>query len=312
MDNIENIDKYSTSDEDFDFLEESVITSDNLDTSVDFNNENEIKDTKLNESENNKGEELYETDTDFRTEHIRKTQGREVDEDWFMSPIAKGYMYKEGNESTGIIQYPLLLMNIRTQEMSDLVFKSILKGKIVNDIIPDVYGKKLYIYQEVEGEAFYSGEFVVTSDELFRLNNLGIEMKWVPEKGKRETLSPEDIFDFSVFNPKILDIEPEIDPESLNASSVFGDIGSFEEDKDEVTPKLQVNENELDITRDFTKEVIIDDISKSHLVDEILRKLDNKLNIPEDTNEKDMESNSSPLDWDYEEDEEEGDDYDDD
>ena len=72
MDNIENIDKYSTSDEDFDFLEESVITSDSLGTPVDFNNENEIKDHKLNESENNKSEELYETDTDFRTEHIRK------------------------------------------------------------------------------------------------------------------------------------------------------------------------------------------------------------------------------------------------
>ena len=226
MDNIENIDKYNMSNEDFDFLDESATTSSDSDTSVYFNSENNTKST-----ENNKSEELYETDTDFRTEHIRKTQGREVDEEWFMSPIAKGYMYKDGNESTGIIQYPLLLMNIRTQEMSDLVFKSILKGKIVNDIVPDVYGKKLYIYQEVEGEAFYSGEFVVTSDELFRLKNLGIEMKWVPEKGKRETLSPEDIFDFSIFNPKILDIEPEIDPESLNASSVFGDIGSFEENE---------------------------------------------------------------------------------
>ena len=311
MDNIENIDKYSTSDEDFDFLEESVITSDNLDIPVDFNNENEIKDTKLNESANNKSEELYETDTDFRTEHIRKTQGREVDEDWFMSPIAKGYMYKEGNESTGIIQYPLLLMNIRTQEMSDLVFKSILKGKIVNDIVPDVYGKKLYIYQEVEGEAFYSGEFVVTSDELFRLKNLGIEMKWVPEKGKRETLSPEDIFDFSIFNPKILDIEPEMDPESLNASDIFGDIGSFEENEG-VTNQTLENENELDITRDFTKEVIIDDIFKNNLVDEILRKLDSKLSIPDSNNEEVTEANSSSLNWDYEEDDEEDDDYDDD
>ncbi len=311
MGNIENIDKFSTSDEDFDFLEESVITSDSLGTPVDFNNENEIKDPKLNESENDKSEELYETDTDFRTEHIRKTQGREVDEDWFMSPIAKGYMYKEGNESTGIIQYPLLLMNIRTQEMSDLVFKSILKGKIVNDIVPDIYGKKLYIYQEVEGEAFYSGEFVVTSDELFRLNNLGIEMKWVPEKGKRETLSPEDIFDFSVFNPKILDIEPEIDLESLNASSVFGDIGSFEENEGVTNQPLE-NENELDITRDFTKEVIIDDISKNHLVDEILRKLDSKLSIPDSNNEEVTEANSSSLNWDYEEDDEEDDDYDDD
>ena len=311
MGNIENIDKFSTSDEDFDFLEESVITSDSLGTPVDFNNENEIKDPKLNESENNKSEELYETDTDFRTEHIRKTQGREVDEDWFMSPIAKGYMYKEGNESTGIIQYPLLLMNIRTQEMSDLVFKSILKGKIVNDIVPDIYGKKLYIYQEVEGEAFYSGEFVVTSDELFRLNNLGIEMKWVPEKGKRETLSPEDIFDFSVFNPKILDIEPEIDLESLNASSVFGDIGSFEENEGVTNQPLE-NENELDITRDFTKEVIIDDISKNNLVDEILRKLDSKLSIPDSNNEEVTEANSSSLNWDYEEDDEEDDDYDDD
>ena len=305
MDNIENIDKYNMSNEDFDFLDESATTSSDSDTSVYFNSENNTKST-----ENNKSEELYETDTDFRTEHIRKTQGREVDEEWFMSPIAKGYMYKDGNESTGIIQYPLLLMNIRTQEMSDLVFKSILKGKIVNDIVPDVYGKKLYIYQEVEGEAFYSGEFVVTSDELFRLKNLGIEMKWVPEKGKRETLSPEDIFDFSIFNPKILDIEPEMDPESLNASDIFGDIGSFEENEG-VTNQTLVNENELDITRDFTKEVIIDDISKNNLVDEILRKLDSKLSIPDSNNEEVTEANSSSLDWDYEEDEED-DDYDDD
>ena len=306
MDNIENIDKYNMGNEDFDFLDESATTSSDSDTSVYFNSENNTKST-----ENNKSEELYETDTDFRTEHIRKTQGREVDEEWFMSPIAKGYMYKEGNESTGIIQYPLLLMNIRTQEMSDLVFKSILKGKIVNDIIPDVYGKKLYIYQEVEGEAFYSGEFVVTSDELFRLKNLGIEMKWVPEKGKRETLSPEDIFDFSIFNPKILDIEPEMDPESLNASDIFGDIGSFEENEG-VTNQTLVNENELDITRDFTKEVIIDDISKNNLVDEILRKLDSKLSIPDSNNEEVTEANSSSLNWDYEEDDEEDDDYDDD
>ena len=306
MDNIENIDKYNMSNEDFDFLDESATTSSDSDTSVYFNSENNTKST-----ENNKSEELYETDTDFRTEHIRKTQGREVDEEWFMSPIAKGYMYKDGNESTGIIQYPLLLMNIRTQEMSDLVFKSILKGKIVNDIVPDVYGKKLYIYQEVEGEAFYSGEFVVTSDELFRLKNLGIEMKWVPEKGKRETLSPEDIFDFSVFNPKILDIEPEMDPESLNASDIFGDIGSFEENEG-VTNQSLVNENELDITRDFTKEAIIDDISKNNLVDEILRKLDSKLSIPDSNNEEVTEVNSSSLNWDYEEDDEEDDDYDDD
>ena len=306
MDNIENIDKYNMSNEDFDFLDESATTSSDSDTSVYFNSENNTKST-----ENNKSEELYETDTDFRTEHIRKTQGREVDEEWFMSPIAKGYMYKDGNESTGIIQYPLLLMNIRTQEMSDLVFKSILKGKIVNDIVPNVYGKKLYIYQEVEGEAFYSGEFVVTSDELFRLKNLGIEMKWVPEKGKRETLSPEDIFDFSIFNPKILDIEPEMDPESLNASDIFGDIGSFEENEG-VTNQTLVNENELDITRDFTKEVIIDDISKNNLVDEILRKLDSKLSIPDSNNEEVTEANSSSLDWDYEEDDEEDDDYDDD
>ena len=306
MDNIENIDKYNMSNEDFDFLDESATTSSDSDTSVYFNSENNTKST-----ENNKSEELYETDTDFRTEHIRKTQGREVDEEWFMSPIAKGYMYKDGNESTGIIQYPLLLMNIRTQEMSDLVFKSILKGKIVNDIVPDVYGKKLYIYQEVEGEAFYSGEFVVTSDELFRLKNLGIEMKWVPEKGKRETLSPEDIFDFSIFNPKILDIEPEMDPESLNASDIFGDIGSFEENEG-VTNQTLENENELDITRDFTKEVIIDDISKNNLVDEILRKLDSKLSIPDSNNEEVTEVNSSSLNWDYEEDDEEDDDYDDD
>ena len=306
MDNIENIDKYNMGNEDFDFLDESATTSSDSDTSVYFNSENNTKST-----ENNKSEELYETDTDFRTEHIRKTQGREVDEEWFMSPIAKGYMYKDGNESTGIIQYPLLLMNIRTQEMSDLVFKSILKGKIVNDIVPDVYGKKLYIYQEVEGEAFYSGEFVVTSDELFRLKNLGIEMKWVPEKGKRETLSPEDIFDFSIFNPKILDIEPEMDPESLNASDIFGDIGSFEENEG-VTNQTLVNENELDITRDFTKEVIIDDISKNNLVDEILRKLDSKLSIPDSNNEEVTEANSSSLNWDYEEDDEEDDDYDDD
>ena len=306
MDNIENIDKYNMSNEDFDFLDESATTSSDSDTSVYFNSENNTKST-----ENNKSEELYETDTDFRTEHIRKTQGREVDEEWFMSPIAKGYMYKDGNESTGIIQYPLLLMNIRTQEMSDLVFKSILKGKIVNDIVPDVYGKKLYIYQEVEGEAFYSGEFVVTSDELFRLKNLGIEMKWVPEKGKRETLSPEDIFDFSIFNPKILDIEPEMDPESLNASDIFGDIGSFEENEG-VTNQTSENENELDITRDFTKEVIIDDISKNNLVDEILRKLDSKLSIPDSNNEEVTEANSSSLNWDYEEDDEEDDDYDDD
>ena len=306
MGNIENIDKYNMSNEDFDFLDESATTSSDSDTSVYFNSENNTKST-----ENNKSEELYETDTDFRTEHIRKTQGREVDEEWFMSPIAKGYMYKDGNESTGIIQYPLLLMNIRTQEMSDLVFKSILKGKIVNDIVPDVYGKKLYIYQEVEGEAFYSGEFVVTSDELFRLKNLGIEMKWVPEKGKRETLSPEDIFDFSIFNPKILDIEPEMDPESLNASDIFGDIGSFEENEG-VTNQTLVNENELDITRDFTKEVIIDDISKNNLVDEILRKLDSKLSIPDSNNEEVTEANSSSLNWDYEEDDEEDDDYDDD
>ena len=306
MDNIENIDKYNMGNEDFDFLDESATTSSDSDTSVYFNSENNTKST-----ENNKSEELYETDTDFRTEHIRKTQGREVDEEWFMSPIAKGYMYKDGNESTGIIQYPLLLMNIRTQEMSDLVFKSILKGKIVNDIVPDVYGKKLYIYQEVEGEAFYSGEFVVTSDELFRLKNLGIEMKWVPEKGKRETLSPEDIFDFSIFNPKILDIEPEMDPESLNASDIFGDIGSFEENEG-VTNQTLENENELDITRDFTKEVIIDDISKNNLVDEILRKLDSKLSIPDSNNEEVTEVNSSSLNWDYEEDDEEDDDYDDD
>ena len=306
MDNIENIDKYNMSNEDFDFLDESATTSSDSDTSVYFNSENNTKST-----ENNKSEELYETDTDFRTEHIRKTQGREVDEEWFMSPIAKGYMYKDGNESTGIIQYPLLLMNIRTQEMSDLVFKSILKGKIVNDIVPDVYGKKLYIYQEVEGEAFYSGEFVVTSDELFRLKNLGIEMKWVPEKGKRETLSPEDIFDFSIFNPKILDIEPEMDPESLNASDIFGDIGSFEENEG-VTNQTLENENELDITRDFTKEIIIDDISKNNLVDEILRKLDSKLSIPDSNNEEVTEANSSSLNWDYEEDDEEDDDYDDD
>lgn len=305
MGNIENIDKYNMSNEDFDFLDESATTSSDSDTSVYFNSENNTKST-----ENNKSEELYETDTDFRTEHIRKTQGREVDEEWFMSPIAKGYMYKDGNESTGIIQYPLLLMNIRTQEMSDLVFKSILKGKIVNDIVPDVYGKKLYIYQEVEGEAFYSGEFVVTSDELFRLKNLGIEMKWVPEKGKRETLSPEDIFDFSIFNPKILDIEPEMAPESLNASDIFGDIGSFEENEG-VTNQTLENENELDITRDFTKEVIIDDISKNNLVDEILRKLDSKLSIPDSNNEEVTEDNSSSLDWDYEEDDEEDDDYDD-
>ena len=306
MGNIENIDKYNMGNEDFDFLDESATTSSDSDTSVYFNSENNTKST-----ENNKSEELYETDTDFRTEHIRKTQGREVDEEWFMSPIAKGYMYKDGNESTGIIQYPLLLMNIRTQEMSDLVFKSILKGKIVNDIVPDVYGKKLYIYQEVEGEAFYSGEFVVTSDELFRLKNLGIEMKWVPEKGKRETLSPEDIFDFSIFNPKILDIEPEMDPESLNASDIFGDIGSFEENEG-VTNQTLENENELDITRDFTKEVIIDDISKNNLVDEILRKLDSKLSIPDSNNEEVTEANSSSLNWDYEEDDEEDDDYDDD
>ena len=73
-----------------------------------------------------------------------------------------------------------------------------------------------------------------------------------------------------------------------------------------------MNENELDITRDFTKEVIIDDISKNNLVDEILRKLDSKLSIPDSNNEEVTEANSSSLDWDYEEDDEEDDDYDDD
>ena len=82
MDNIENIDKYNMSNEDFDFLDESATTSSDSDTSVYFNSENNTKST-----ENNKSEELYETDTDFRTEHIRKTQGREVDEEYYDKQI---------------------------------------------------------------------------------------------------------------------------------------------------------------------------------------------------------------------------------